>query len=291
MMPTNTASANKNLTERLRLLSDRGWFQLLTASLSSRDVAGIRLPGFPQTEIQVQFTGSANEQTLQEAFSFYTLIKEASVRLRTPLSADSRLLEFGVGWGRLLRMFIKDIAAHNLHGCDVDPEVIWLCRSLGMPGNLDRIYPGGKLPYPDAYFDTIASYSVFTHLPEPVHLHWMTELARVARPGCVFVLTLEPRSFIDTVAELGRRADLKDGWHRQLAKFADKCDQLRAEFDSGEIAYIPTGGGDYRDSSAYGDAIVPLAYVQRAWAQYFDVHEYIDDQKRFYQAVLIVQRR
>ena len=285
------AATRRNLPQRLRLLSNRSWLELLTASLASRDVAGIRLPGFPPPEVQIQFTGSAGEQTLQEAFAFYAMIREACAKLGRPAAADSRLLDFGVGWGRLLRMFLRDVAEENLYGCDVDADVLALCRTLGMPGNLDRIYPGGKLPYPDAFFDVIVSYSVFTHLPEPVHLHWLAELARVARPGAVFVLTLEPRSFIDDVARLGESGDHPQLWLRQLARFAGTCPQLYEAFDSGQIAYIPTGGGEYRDNAAYGDAIVPLAYVEREWSRYFDVHEYIDDRGRFYQAVLVVQRR
>jgi len=290
-VPKDNGARNQSLHARLRNLSDNSWLQMLIASLDSRDVAGMRFPGFPSSAVQMQFTGSANVQTLQEAFGFYTLIKDSCVKFASPLGSEHRLLDFGVGWGRFLRMFIKDIAAENLHGCDIDPSVIALCRELGLPGNLDRTYPGGRLPYPDAYFDAICSYSVFTHLPEPVHMHWMGELARVAKHGCVFVLTLEPRSFIDFIASLPTRQQHETPWHEHLSLHAARCPQLYEEFDNGQIAYIPTGGGDYRDKSVYGDAIVPLAFVEREWSPYFDVRDYIDDPGRFFQAVLIVQRR
>jgi hypothetical protein len=285
------AARRQNLPARLLRLSDRSWLELLLASLSSREVAGISLPAFPSSEVQQQFTGSSDRQTLHEAFGFYTLMKESCAALGVSLGSDSRMLDFGVGWGRVLRFFLKDIDSDNLYGCDIDPSVIALCRQLGVPGNLDRTYPAGKLPYPDSHFDAMFSYSVFTHLPEPVHLHWLEELARVARPSCVFALTLEPRGFIDFVAALGGRDSWETPWHAHLAHFADRCPQLYADFDAGRIAYIPTGGGDYRDSSVYGDAIVPLAYIERAWSRYFTVHDYIDDRRRYQQAVLILQRR
>jgi len=281
-----------NLPQRLRRLSDQGWLELLAASISSRTVAGITLPAFPSVDVQVQFTGSANIQTLQEAFGFYSLVKDYSSRLSNPIGPTSRLLDFGVGWGRFLRFFMKDINADSLYGCDIDPVVLEICRQMGVPGNLDRTYAGGKLPYPDAHFDVIFSYSVFTHLPEPAHQHWLAELARVARPGCVFTLTLEPRSFIDFVSQLGGRSNLEQAWHRHLATYAHMCAQLYQDFDEGRIAYIPTGGGgEYRDNTIYGDAIVPLAYIEREWSRYFDVRDYIDDRNRFSQAVLIVQRQ
>ena len=281
-----------NLPQRLRRLSDQGWLELLKESVLSRVVAGIMLPGFPSADLQIQFTGSANTQTLQEAFGFYSLVKDSCARLGKPIGLASRLLDFGVGWGQFLRFFMKDINSDNLYGCDIDPEVLGICRELGVPGNLDRTYPGGKLPYPDAHFDAIFSYSVFTHLPEHAHQHWLAELARVARPGCVFTLTLEPRSFIDYVAQLGERREWDQSWHRHLATFANTCPQLYQDFDDGRIAYIPTGGGgEFRDGAIYGDAIVPLSYIEREWSRYFDVRDYIDDRNRFHQAVLTVQRQ
>jgi len=291
-MSSSRGTQRQNLHARLRLLSDDSWLQLLVASLDPPTATAMSLPGFPESSIQIQFTGSDNAQTLQEAFAFYALAKRRAAALDRPLGSDSRLLDFGVGWGRLLRIFLRDIATDNLFGCDIDPNVIDLCRQLGVPGNLDRIYAGGKLPYPDAFFDIMVSYSVFTHLPEPVHRHWLEELARVARPGCVFVLTLEPRSFIDLVAGLGGHSSMETSWHAQLAKYAELCPALYSAFDKGQIAYIPTGGGgDYRDTSVYGDAVVPLAYIKSEWSRYFEVCDYIDNDTNYCQAVLIVRRR
>jgi hypothetical protein len=70
------------------------------------------------------------------------------------------------------------------------------------------------------------------------------------------------------------------------------CPHLYQDFDDGRIAYIPTGGGgEFRDGAIYGDAIVPLSYIEREWSRYFDVRDYIDDRNRFHQAVLTVQRQ
>ena len=76
-----------------------------------------------------------------------------------------------------------------------------------------------------------------------------------------------------------------------MACFADRVKLLQEQFDLGDIAYLPTGGGDYRHADMYGEAVVPLSYIERVWAPYFTIREYIDDPNRFWQAVLIVQRR
>jgi SAM-dependent methyltransferase len=193
-----------------------------------------------------------------------------------------------VGWGRFPRIFWKDIKASNLYGCDVDPDALALCRKTGVPGTFDRLYPRGKLPYPDGHFGGGIAYSVFTHLSEDAHTHWMLEIARVMRPGAVFCLTLEPRRFAEFIEQLPQKP-LTD-WHTGLKRFAGEGNRLRAEFDAGQLAYLPTGGGMHRQASEYGDAIVPPAFMEREWGHAFALRAYIDEPSRYWQAVAVMQR-
>jgi ubiquinone/menaquinone biosynthesis C-methylase UbiE len=276
------------LPDEMRNLSNEAWLELLIKSISNQNIDGIQFPGFPPPEVQIRFVGGSYQQTLQEAFQFYQYVKSQAVESGKPLVPSARFLDFGCGWGRFLRFFWKDIEPENLFGCDVLPLAIDICRSTGIPGNLDLIEPEGKLPYPDNYFDFIIAYSVFTHLPERMNLHWMRELARVSRPGCIFCLTLEPRSFIDRIVNVSPDSD--NAWLRSLSKYAPLAEELYRKFDSGEIAYLPTGGGDILTTEVYGDAFVPLAYIQKNWSPHFAVKAYIDDPTQFWQAVLVVQR-
>ena len=274
------------LPEKVRKLNDKAWLNLLIRSISTSHLNGIEFPRFPSDELQTQFVGSANEKALREAFNFYLLVKKYSRQLRKPLGRESRLLDFGCGWGRFLRFFWKDVDESNLFGCDANEMVVDICRSLNVPGKIDRIDSQGTLPYEDNYFDIIVSYSVFTHLPEKIHLNWMHELARVARPGCVFCLTLEPRRFIDFIASIP--ADIEAHWHKMLLKHKPLVGDFYRSFDAGDFVFMPTNPGL---EDLYGDAAVPLAYIERHWSEYFRVNTYIDDPGRFWQAVLVVQRK
>jgi hypothetical protein len=62
-------------------------------------------------------------------------------------------------------------------------------------------------------------------------------------------------------------------------------------FDAGNFVYLPTGGGDYRPKNTYGDAVVPIAFIEKHWSPYFDIVEYLDDPRSFWQAVLVVRRK
>lgn len=274
------------LSEKIRSLDDQAWLNLLIRSISTPYIDGIEFPGFPSDEMQTEFVGSANEKALREAFNFYLLFKEYAQRLGKPLGRGSRLLDFGCGWGRFLRFFWKDVDETNLSGCDVNQRIVDTCRALKVPGQIDLIDPLGRLPYGDNYFDAIIAYSVFTHLPEKAHLNWMRELARVARPGCIFCLTLEPRRFIDFIATIP--PDTEQGWYKKLIKHKPRVDDFYRDFDVGDLVFMPTNLGVVE---VYGDAVVPLAYIERKWADYFRIHAYIDDPSKFWQAVLVVQRQ
>ncbi|MBN2678480.1 MAG: class I SAM-dependent methyltransferase [Anaerolineaceae bacterium] len=258
-------------------------------SIKKQKIHGITFPGFPPPNVQTRFVGSSYKQTLEEAFGYYKHVKEQVADCGIFLNQQTKFLDFGCGWGRFMRFFMKDITVENLYGCDPLQVAIDICHDTGVPGHLDLIEPEGILPYPDSYFDVIMAYSVFTHLPEKLNLHWMRELARVSRPGCVFCLTLEPRGFIDRICNITEDTD--NAWLRGLSKYAPMAKELYSKFDSGEIAYLPTGGGDNLTDEVYGDAIVPLDYIKKKWRSFFKVISYLDYPEKYWlQARLVVQR-
>lgn len=276
------------VAEHHRTLSDTEWLDVLKKSVRQPVIDGIKFPTFPPDEIQTQFVGSANEATLGEAFNFYSLFKGYSEALGMPVNASGKMLDFGCGWGRFLRFFWRDFEAENLVGVDTDPDIIQLCRDLGIQANLHNITPTGRLPFPDATFTHIMAYSVFTHLPEQIQLHWLKELARVAKPGCIFICTTEPRRFLDFIASIAENAP--SPWHAGLKKAAGDVNRLKARFDNGEFIFIPTGGGKHRDASVYGDAVIPETYINEIWSRFFKIRAYRDEPERFWQAVAINQK-
>jgi SAM-dependent methyltransferase len=275
--------------KQLDLISDDKWFEMLLKSIKNRTVDGVEFPGFPTEALQAQFVGSSNESALLEGFEFYRLVKGYSAALGKPFDNATKFLDFGCGWGRYLRIFKKDIAEKNLFGVDIDPTILDECRINQVPGELSRIFPDGKLPYPDSFFDCVIAYSVFTHLPEDIHNHWIQEITRVSKPGCVFVLTLESIRFLDFVEDLGR-TEPTTNWHRGLSQFAGNVPAYRDAYSKGEFVYLPTGGGDFRSADVYGDAVVSRNYVEHSWGGLFNIIDYIDEPARFWQAVLIAQR-
>lgn len=105
--------------------------------------------------------------------------------LGTRLADYEHVLDFGCGVGRVAR-HVAARPSIDLHGSDIDEEAIAWCQA-NLPGDFvvgDEAPPTG---YADDTFDLIYAISVFTHMPEQLQFDWLTELARILRPGGILV--------------------------------------------------------------------------------------------------------
>lgn len=271
--------------------SDAHWLKVLQRSIKEPVIDGIRLPGFPAEELQSQTVGSAYEKTLEEASNFYRYAKAACASHGKPIQPGTEILDFGVGWGRILRFFLKDVDAATLHGVDTSDKYLEAARQTGVPGQLKQIDPKGRLPYDDRAFDLAYAYSVFTHLPEHMQDHWLADIARTLRPGGLLVATVEPPRFLDYFAGMDAEDPSLHPWHAQMARKIGGDSSLRTRLQSHGFAYIPWREGSDGSDETYGDCVMTKAYVQERWGRWFDIVDYLDDPKRFWQAVVVARVR
>ena len=284
-----SSSKSDGFLKRYSSVSDKKWFKTIKLSIDDRNINGIQFPGFPEQTVQAQFVGSHGNAALTEAFNFYTEVKDYCNASGATLAPESKVLDFGVGWGRILRFFLKDVGIENLYGVDVDPTIIKVCHDTGIPGNLSQVNSEGPLPHSDKMFDLVYAYSVFSHLSESVHIKWLEEIRRVLKPGGVFIATTEGRDFINYCASLNKK-DVETDWHKTLQNAFPEPEKTLAEFDAGNFVYAVTGGGDYRPGDFYGEAVIPRGYVENVWTKYFNFRDFVDDPKRFWQALIVMQK-
>lgn len=270
--------------------NDSEWLDLLNKSIGQKVVNGIEFPVFPASDVQVRFVGSSYKHALEEASEFYQFLEQTAEEHDRKINRNSKILDFGCGWGRFIRFFMRDVAPQGIFGADVMPLAARICKETGLPGQFDLLEKDGRLPYADASFDILMAYSVFTHLPEATNLHWMRELARVAKPGAIFCLTLEPRFFLDRIKNANQEPD--NVFLQTVARTVPDIDALYEKYDRGEIIFLPSGGGDNLTPDVYGDAIVPLQFIQANWGEHFELISYTDfPDKIWHQARLAVRRK
>jgi hypothetical protein len=87
------------------LIPHRIWFELQFKPLDALKYYGIPVPGLPPDDVQIRFTGRTGRDNLMQAFSFYQYI--CSVCQLNKINLP-KVLDFGGGWGRIARFFLRD---------------------------------------------------------------------------------------------------------------------------------------------------------------------------------------
>jgi SAM-dependent methyltransferase len=289
-MPPDSLATS--IGELARQCDDATWLDILKEVSHGPIVRGVRFPSPPEPRWQSNFVGMSGATALNDGSAFYQLVKAEYARLSgSGVGATTRVLDFGSGWGRYLLFFMKDIAADNLFGVDVDPDVIGFCKVSGLPAQLMTVPPYGPTVFASNSMDLIYSYSVFSHLAEPAHLAWIHEFSRIIRPGGILVITTQARHFIQQVKSLMDRPKEDLGpWERSLVAVFNNPDASLMAYDRGDFVYAASGGGEHRPSTFYGEALVPKQYMERAYPSCMVLKNFITDPGRFAQAVAVFQR-
>src|SRR5205823_15103862 len=77
---------------------------------------------------QARFTGLTGDDTMIRAFDSYILIKQLAEKYRQKISSLECILDFGCGWGRMVRFFLKDLEPSRIWGVDCLSGIIDICR-------------------------------------------------------------------------------------------------------------------------------------------------------------------
>jgi len=106
------------------------WFKKICNSYLNPPVFidGKQLPSFPSDTIQANTTGQAGVNTLKEAFIFYQDCIETFKALGIPIKPQHNLLDFGIGWGRIARFFLRELPLDHIYGVDVTKEFVQICK-------------------------------------------------------------------------------------------------------------------------------------------------------------------
>lgn len=278
-------------------VSDDFWFWLNTegyrASLEVRQV----LPVLPDEATQTSFVGLAGDAALAEAFAFYRLCKRALAARGDDLTNCRAVLDFGVGWGRIIRFFLKDLDADRIWGIDSWDRAIDLCQRTNRWCHFAQssIYPPTQ--FADDTFDLIYSFSVFSHLPEDVHRQWLVEFQRILRPGGLLVATTREREFMDLCEMFrnGTSCGLDSKYEEALQSVFVPTADWHRHYDSGRFCFAELGWERYPEfylngAPHYGEACIPRDYVLKEWTRYFSFVDYIDDRQQCSQNAIVVRK-
>jgi SAM-dependent methyltransferase len=289
-------ASDKEPTELFHGADDDFWLWLNTAAYSlSADLRRI-LPGLPEDKnLEFAVVTLKGEENLIHGFRVYQALKRIYEKHRGDLSKCESILDFGCGWGRVIRFFLRDVGPGRLWGVDPWKEFIEVAKQTNRWCHFETIAPLPPTSFSEAAFDLIYSYSVFSHLSEDVHKTWLAESRRILKPGGLFIATTLGRDHIEWISELRKQplAQESDPERRAVIRdtaslFTDHEQALR-EYDHGRFCY--SAYADYKIAGMpWGDACIPKEYVMERWSEHFNVLEYIADRDVCDQNVIVATR-
>ncbi len=257
-----------------------GWLAVNEAAIhANKDVAAVA--PFPPRDLMAATSGLTSEQDF--ARHGIDIIRALAAASPEPLNCYRSWLDFGVGAGRLARLF-KGYRGDYV-GVDIDANMVRWAR-----GNLPwvkalRAAPRHRIPAAAERFEAAVSISVFTHLNEDDHRFYLGELCRVTRPGAILFLTVHGGRALERAAADPMILDL-------LGIPSDALAAAGLALAEGEGFHFTRQAGhlttpDYE----YGVTFVNRRWIDAVWTQWFDIESYAAGAIHDFQDIVVARRR
>jgi SAM-dependent methyltransferase len=178
-----------------------------------------------------------------------------------PLNSFGSILDFGVGVGRLARMF-KGFTGTYI-GVDIDRRnVEWVADNLPFVAAV-RTIPRRNLPFGDGFFDAVISVSVFTHMNRADCLFYIKELMRVLKPGGYLLASVQG------VISLQRALE-EVPIRTMLSLSVTEIETAQKVVSAGDgFCFVPQMTHLTSDIYEYGMTYVSQEFVERVWGRDF----------------------
>lgn len=154
------------------------------------------LPSMPSDQVQRSWTGSAGTLLLETSISFVQQTISFSTALFGSGHPHIRMLDFGIGWGRIARLLLKYLPPSQVFGCDAWDKSLILARECNLKNTIVKSDPLLKeLPFPEGFFDMVYSMSVFTHLNEEAFRSCLAGIWKMLKPSGGLLISVRPSIF------------------------------------------------------------------------------------------------
>ena len=227
-----------------------------------------RLPPIPPKHFQMRVAGAFNPTFFTHGKNMFHDLEAVLHQHGLDFAHFERILDFGCGCGRFLVPMSFILPPEKLCGTDIDPDTVgWLRYNYPIFQDLDvnPVMPPTK--YPDATFDFIFAVSIFTHLPEAMEQAWLSELARILKPGGHAIFTTIGKSFLEQLKPEACEEFIRKGFYY---------------FVSGDKSGLP----DFYQCSYHTED-----YIRQNWSRYFDIVAFKPRRLDHSQDAVLVRKR
>ena len=150
------------------------------------------LPRMAADDVQDLWTGTHGHPLLLQSVNFVNAVAYGfREHCRRPLT-NQRILDYGSGWGRLLRLMLWHSNPDRLAGVDPWERSIEVCRQDNVLGRITQSdYLPVDLPV-EGSFDLAYAFSVFTHTSENATRAALSAVRKCISPDGLFAITIRP---------------------------------------------------------------------------------------------------
>jgi ubiquinone/menaquinone biosynthesis C-methylase UbiE len=204
----------------------------------------------PPDDIQDNWTGNHGIALLGQSLAFTKTVIDGYGELIGKDLKRSVVLDYGCGWGRLIRLLYKHVPYDKIYGVDPWDKSIELCKQYGVKANLAICdYVPDSLPF-DQQFDLIFAFSVFTHLSEKTAKTVFSTMRKYIHDDGILVITIRPKKY----------------WlNYKQGKFKNEMYQVH---EKDGFAFIPHHREPINGDITYGDASISLGYIEENFPQW-----------------------
>ena len=169
---------------------------------------------------------------------------------------SSRILDWGVGCGRIIRYFIED-GYKNARGIDIDQFNIDWCKENLPKADFARCEFDPPTKFDNDTFELIYAHSVLTHLGLEDEEAWLTELNRILSPTGIGCVTF--------TSEFGTHLIHNAHMHSEPEFWTEFWNTGRIDFGEYKIGVDKGRAGYYRTVAQ------TQLYVLSVWSQKIDI--------------------
>lgn len=235
------------------MISDKKWFESNLNPGNNISSFGFVLPSLPPDDVQKAFTGISGKKNIEQAFAFYTYILKNFVSKKQPI-----IMDFGSGWGRIARFFLRDTLAENIFAVDPYSVALDWMHKTRLPCRIIKSNPLPPIPnIGSKKFDLIFAFSVFSHLSEDYFNCWLFYLLSLLCEKGTIVFTTRGLHFINYIEKNEINAPIFKNYN-----------DIRMRYNSGEFQFFGHKRTGELDGNWYGEAFIPFQYLEENYRSY-----------------------
>lgn len=251
------ANNTTNLESAIRILRELplGDFALLTLKVPD-EYANLKhiLPQMANSEDQLSWTGASGVTLLQQTVDFVKSVHITMHETGMNHHMDQRkVLDFGMGWGRIIRLMYWLFKPENIFAVDPMQSSIDVCKKNNVTAHVRKIEKiVTTLPF-DEKFDLIYAFSVFTHLSQESAMAAQRTLRQHMTHDGLLAITVRPVEYWQYVNSQGKLSD------------EDLETLVNSHHTTGYSFKPHNNRPNELNANTYGDCTYSLKYIEQTW--------------------------